>query len=194
MYKLTHSTLLSRKQSSVHYQDKTRFDKAKEQSKISPVSVEDIIKYTNEFLINIGLNEVSNPKCYYEDWELFDYDKVQLNNNLNSRKHIIWMKFTKDGYLGVVAASDDINFDIPTSESNYNDTTDGKEKSNNNKWKHTTSGIIVHSLKKIWDEEFILLFPLPNIGDGMRKDIECGIGNHLISKGVPILDFYSHRF
>ena len=57
------------------------------------------------------------------------------------------MKFTTDGYLGVVAASDDINFDIPLSEANYNDTTDGKEKSSGNDWEHNTSGIIVHHLK-----------------------------------------------
>lgn len=194
MYELTHSIKPSSQQSSVHYYDKTRFDKAIEQSKIKTVPVEEIIKHTNDFLVKIGLNEVSAPKCYSKNWESFDYDVIQQVNNLNSRKHIIWMKFTKDGYLGVVAASDDVNFDIPASESNYNDTTDGKEKSNNNNWKHTTSGIIVHSLEKVWDEQFVLLFPLPSIGDGMRNDIECGIGNYLISKGIPILDFYSHRF
>ncbi|MGC6173957.1 hypothetical protein [Lacrimispora sp. 38-1] len=98
------------------------------------------------------------------------------------------MKFTTDGYLGVVAASDDINFGIPNNSLEYN------EKKPNNKWKYNTSGIIIHRLGKVWDENFVLVFPLPNIGDGERSDIECGVGNYLISKGVPILNYYSHMF
>lgn len=194
MYEMTHPVRLSPVKSSVHYQDKTRFNKAENQAKNDPTPIEDIIKYINEFLEKIGINNVSNPKHTCEDWTSFDYDALQQENNLNGRKHIVWMKFTTDGYLGVVAASDDINFDIPLSEANYNDTTDGKEKSSGNDWEHNTSGIIVHHLKKQWDESFVLIFPLENIGDAMRDDIECGIGNYLISKDIPILDFYSHRF
>lgn len=41
-------------------------------------------------------------------------------------------------------------------------------------------------------EAYVLIFPLVNIPDGLdRSDIESGIGNYLISKNVPILDFYS---
>lgn len=94
-------------------------------------------------------------------------EKYELNN----RKHLIWMKFTIDGYLGVVAASDDINFDMTN-----------------------TSGKIISHLNKQWKQDFVLVFPLPNIGDKERSDIECGIGNYLIDKGVPILDFYSHQY
>ena len=32
---------------------------------------------------------------------------------LDDKGDLVWMKFTKDGYLGVVAVSDDVNFDIP---------------------------------------------------------------------------------
>jgi hypothetical protein len=98
------------------------------------------------------------------------------------------MKFTTDGYLGVVAAGDDINFGIPNNSLEYN------EKNNKGDWKYNTSGIIIHRLRKVWDESFVLIFPIPDIGDRERRDIECGIGNFLISKGVPILDYYSHGF
>ncbi|WP_369813894.1 hypothetical protein, partial [Halolactibacillus sp. JCM 19043] len=63
------------------------------------------------------------------------------------------------------------------------------------RWKYNTSGIIVHHLGKCWDESFVLLFPLKNIpGNLSRSDVERGIGNYLIDKGVPILDFYFHNY
>lgn len=55
--------------------------------------------------------------------------------------------------------------------------------------------IIIYHLKKQWDESFVLIFPLQNIsGNPKRGDIERGIGNYLIKKEVPILDFFSHRY
>ena len=50
MYEMTHPVRLSPVKSSVHYQDKTRFNKAEKQAKNDPTPIEDIIKYTNEFL------------------------------------------------------------------------------------------------------------------------------------------------
>lgn len=62
-------------------------------------------------------------------------------------------------------------------------------------WVHNKSGIIVHHVNKSWEEAFVLVFPLKNIkNDLTRSDIERGIGNYLIVKGVPILDFYSHNY
>ncbi|CQB90089.1 Uncharacterised protein [Chlamydia trachomatis] len=92
------------------------------------------------------------------------------------------MKFTDQGFLGVVAASNDINFFIPkdgeTDVSNLN-----------------TAGIIVYTLKQSWDRSFVLAFPLKSIPDDLKcGDIEIGIGNYLISQNVPILDYYSHRY
>ncbi|AYG01643.1 hypothetical protein [Lactococcus allomyrinae] len=82
------------------------------------------------------------------------------------------MKFTKGGFLGVIAVSDDINFNLGT-----------------------TSGIIISKLNKKWDDSFVLIFPLKNIPSELKRgDIECGIGNYLVAKGVPILDYYSHKF
>ncbi|WP_198182921.1 MULTISPECIES: hypothetical protein [Lactobacillus] len=89
---------------------------------------------------------------------------------MNKPKHVIWMKFAKNGQLGVVAASNDYNFDIPPSSEVYDETTDGKPKSNSNGWKYTTSGIILHKLNLEWDESFLLIFPLQGIEDSWLKD------------------------
>ena len=44
---------------------------------------------------------------------------VMIKSNKKDRRDIVLLKFTKDGYLGVVAASDDINFSIPHNKSEY---------------------------------------------------------------------------
>ncbi|EEV33781.1 predicted protein [Enterococcus gallinarum EG2] len=156
-----------------------RCTKAAEELRKQKYPIDQIISFTIEFLQKYGLknaqceylvgNNVSNlltPRARYNK-----YNEIQRKFQLNSRKHLVWMKFTKSGYLGVVAASDDINFDLTN-----------------------TSGEIISHLKQDWDKSFILVFPLPNICDKERSDIECGIGNYLIKKDVPILDFYSHRY
>lgn len=158
-----------------------RILKAKEESKKTKVSVDEIIGHTNDFLKEIGVAEVTHPKVKLAPTQIsarsrnVKIDYGSLKNDpilpLNNETHLIWMKFTKDGDLGVVAASNDVNF-------SYNN----------------TAGIILRSLKKEWNEEFVLIFPLSHISDGLRKDIECGVGNYLSDKGVPILDYYSHRF
>jgi predicted lipase len=83
------------------------------------------------------------------------------------------LKFTTDGYLGVVAGSFDINFSY-----------------------EKTAGRLVNSVGKVWDETFVLIFPLTkDILNGRKKtDIETAVGNYLIDKGVPIIDFYSHNY
>lgn len=152
------------------------------QHKTKNESVANVIKLTEEFLAKIEFEVV-----YYNDNPIIELDKKKINQrnkvvrinyddvakqcSLNNRNHIIWMKFTEDGYLGLVAASDDINFSMKNS-----------------------SGSIINYLTQKWDESFVLMFPLKGITDGLRKDIECGIGNYLIDNNVPILDFYSHRF
>lgn len=107
-----------------------------------------------------------------------NYQKIQETFDLNNINHLVWMKFAKGKgkmadyrYLGVVAASNDVNF------SKYD----------------TTSGKLVYGSGLEWDESFVLIYPLTGITDGMRKDIECGLGNYLIEKEIPIIDYYSHR-
>lgn len=101
---------------------------------------------------------------------------------------MILLASAKDGYLGVVATSNDVNFNIPSSEKDYSIKKYGK-------WLFNTSGIIIHHLNKRWNENFVLVFPLVDIPEGLQRgDIERGVGNYLISKNVPILDFYSHNY
>ena len=85
---------------------------------------------------------------------------------------IIWLKFTTKGHLGVVAKSCDINYD-------YN----------------LSSGILVEQVSEQWDDSFVIIFPLTNevLKSYSTGDIELGVGNYLISKGIPIIDYYSHN-
>ncbi len=168
-------------------EETSRYKKAKQQDSLRTVEVDVIISYVNEFLEAIGIRKTEFPKI--SNPLSINYEKIKEDNGLSNRKDIVWMKFTKDGYCGVVALSDDINFDIPSSELEYN------ERNKSGKWKHTTSGILIHKLKKEWDTTFVLLFPLPNIPkEYKRNGIERAIGNYLISKNVPVIDYYSHNY
>ena len=174
--------------SSVKHYPKTssRITTAQEQAKKEPIEVKKIIKYVNEFLGVLEMKEIEDPELKLpEDFSNWDKEKRKQyviekhytfeRGKPKSNNDLVWMKFTKDGFLGVVAVRNDINF---------------RSFRENN-----TAGIIVHSLGKTWDRSFVLAFPLIGIPKGFkRSDIECGIGNYLIKKGVPILDFYSHKF
>ena len=198
---------------SVHYGRTERFDKAEEQLNKAPKTVDEIINLTNSFLQSNGLKPVDNPK--FTSFSVDNSDKTVVGKNndkledkindhfglvknpLNKPSHVIWMKFAKNGQLGVVAASNDYNFDIPPSSDVYDETTNGKPKCKCNKWtkwKYTTSGIILHKLNLEWDESFLLIFPLHGIENIQRRNlIEKGIGNFLLKNDVPIIDFYSHK-
>lgn len=169
-----------KKKSSVKkLQDSYRVDVAREQAKSAPAPIDDIVRHVNEFLEVLGMEKVENPRFEIpENWskkkrkaevkKLYTF----VREKCATSEYLVWMKFTKDRFLGVVAASDDIKFR-----------------------KNNTAGIIIHSLGKVWDRSFVLAFPLVRIPEGLNRDnIECGIGNYLIEKRVPILDFYSHRY
>lgn len=128
-------------------------------------------------------------KCPKMDPAKIDYAELKSAYKLENEGDIIWLKFTTDGYIGVVAQSNDINFDFPFSAEDYN-----KRKGQN--WQFNTSGIIVHKLGKQWDQTFVLVFPLKKIKNTSysRHEIETAVGNYLIDKGVPILDYYSHNY
>lgn len=156
---------------------KQRLDKAEDEAKKDVYPLEKITTIVIEFLEKVGCeNPVSLEIKNIADFltpriRSRKYNQLKEKYDLNNRKHLVWMKFTTDGYIGVVAASDDINFDMDN-----------------------TSGKIIDHLNKNWNQDFVLVFPLSNIGDKERSDIECGIGNYLIDKDVLILDFYSHQY
>ncbi|MCL2224063.1 MAG: hypothetical protein FWB96_03735 [Defluviitaleaceae bacterium] len=184
---------LKRCETSVRFGNKKRFEQAEIQAGKCAKSISEIKNHTNDFLKALGMDAAIFPKM--EQPTSKEYRKEIRKMNLENQHNIIWMKFTKDGFLGVVAVSNDINFCIPPSATFYAETRNGKPKNKNNRWKYNTSGIIVHHLKKEWNEDFILVFPLKNFPIKFKRgDIERGIGNYLIDKGVPILDYYSHMF
>ena len=157
-----------------------RIDKAITEEEKSTKTIEEIIDYVKEFLSMYAGNYDYNPICFEVDASPFIEEKTEtgkrLKNtfNLFDDRHLVWIKFAiKDNkrHIGSVAAGNDINFEM-----------------------NLLSGKIISELGYAWDEEKILICPLPNIGMGERDDIECGIGNYLIEKGVPILDYYSHRY
>ena len=182
---------------SVHFTSKIRFNVAKEQEKIAVTqscngtlkSPEDIILMINEFL---GLIEMTGNgfKLNLKGKEPSEstYNDITDRYNLKDPADIVWLKFTTDKRLGVVAVSNDVNFNYPPSKSDYNSKTDGD-------WTYNTSGIIIHSLEKEWDTDFVVIFPLQNIPERYsRHKIEKAIGNYLIENEVPILDYYSHIY
>ncbi|HEY0221432.1 MAG TPA: hypothetical protein VGC17_01265 [Lactovum miscens] len=169
------------KASSVSPVENTRFSKAKEQADqniMKKVDIDNIIQFTKEFFELIGMPDVESLQININIDDILknqnvriDYNSLKTDYKLNNVKHLIWMKFTDDNYLGVVAASNDVNFSMSN-----------------------TAGRILNSLDKKWNKSFVLVFPLSHISDGLRKDIECGLGNYLSENQVPILDYYSHRF
>ena len=172
--------------SSVRFKDENvRFDRAEKQSKKPIVALDMIIKHVNDFLEELGMERVDSPK-YMVLREKINY--VEICAGLEDKRDIVWLKFTTDKYLGVVATSNDINFNIPKLKEEYS----VKRKS---RYMYNTSGIIIHHLNKEWDDSFVLVFPLKGMPPNYcRGDIERGIGNYLIEQGVPILDFYSHNY
>lgn len=154
-----------------------------------------IIEYTIECLDSLGIDlDITNK---YPDFSInkfeqnkvnIDYENIKKEFGLADVRDIVWMKFTSSGSLGVVASSNDVNFQKPRSIKEYD------EKQQNGRWKYNTSGIIIDHLGEKWDESFVLIFPIKCIPKGMtRHGVEKKIGNHLIDEGIPILDYYSHR-
>lgn len=186
-----------------------RIKKAHEQSRIKPIQYRQVFAYVNEFLtcleeINGGVGKKEQTYAVFLDgkeqtiinkgiiakeckWTVPIWDKtmekysvwepkysvIKEKFGLSHTKNILWLKFTQKGYLGVVAKGMDINF--------FNDNTSGK---------------LVNAVKDKWDESSILIFPLTDLILDKRDtgEIERAIGNYLISKGVPIIDFYSHNY
>lgn len=158
---------------SVTNNDCFRINAANEQTKIKTVAKDDIISYVNNFLESIDMVRIEEPKVDLDKNPIKrgSYTNIMKKNHLENKKDIVWIKFTKDKYIGVVASGTDINFNMDN-----------------------TSGKIIKALGKQWDESFVLVFPLINIPSYLnRHHIESGIGNFLISQNVPILDYYSHN-
>lgn len=186
-----------------------RFSRATEQSLKPPTSYSKVFAYISEFLeecrvsnsiikanntvdtIDLNGNQAvifnngiiaknctwikniwNDTTKHYTQFEK-KYYTIQNKFGLSHSKNILWFKFTKDGYLGVVAKGQDINFD----DDNF-------------------SGKCIKKVSKEWDKSFVFIFPLTTeiLGKRTPDEIENAVGNYLISKGVPIIDYYSHNY
>lgn len=179
---------------SVHGKSYFRYEKALKESEKNVVPIETIITYVNELLEAVGIPSVNNPIMNPE----VDYQSLKKKFELDDERDIIWIKFTKDGFIGVVATSNDINFNIPPCNSAYDEKVRKYNeylKKDECVWKYNSSGILLHKLGMEWDESFILVFPLKKLKENCkytRHAIEMAIGNYLIEQNVPIIDYYSH--
>jgi len=136
----------------------------------------------NHPIINraIIVNDCDWDKPIYDDeknrytyWDS-KYDIIKNVFNLKYPSDVVWMKFTEDGYLGVVADSFDINFRYENSSGTL---------------------IRVNDKEKKWNESCVVIFPITEdlLMYKTRKEIETGVGNYLESKGVPVIDYFSHN-
>lgn len=197
-----------------YYGDTTRNDKAAEQSKLTPTPICEVFTYINEFIellreengygdknvrfdtivldnsihpiIDNGIicNQLNwkspiydKEKRDYVEWD-YKYDVISSVFHTEEPKNLIWLKFTQKGHVGVVAKSFDINFD-----------------SKNDDGKPISSDVLVKEVGESWDKSFVMVFPMTSeiLGKRSVSDLELGIGNYLIYKKVPIIDFYSHN-
>lgn len=160
------------KEKSVNYKNCFRVKVANQQAEMKQVDIEKIKDYVNEYLNALNVSHdfiIVNLKENPIKWGF--YTDIKNNNNLSDKGDIVWFKFTKDGYLGVVASSNDINFSYKN-----------------------TSGKILKFLEKEWDDTKVVIIPLKFKDNTLnRQMVESGIGNYLISKDVPILDYFSHN-
>lgn len=159
---------------SINKSDSLRYIVAREQKKINPISVYTILTYIELVLEDLQIKHHTDLF-----WDLKRkplkrgfYSEIWKDNpGMKDKRDIVWIKFTQNGYVGVVASSTDINFDDDN-----------------------TSGRIIDSVGEKWNRDFVIIIPLENMNDKLnRQMVESIIGNSLIEKGVPILDFYSHN-
>ncbi|SMC22206.1 hypothetical protein SAMN02745134_01588 [Clostridium acidisoli DSM 12555] len=60
-----------------------------------------------------------NSTIERESFENNLYKEIKEKNILKDEYDIVWMKFTEDGFLCVVATSNNINFQVPNDSSEY---------------------------------------------------------------------------
>lgn len=195
--------------------DITRNDKAIKQAELSPVPFCKVYSYVNEFLelvreengfteknikidtikldgkehiiIDNGIvvrdNNWSSSHWNGKTYDKYDkkYDVIKEKFDLERVSDILWFKFTDKGHLAVVAKSCDINWN-----------------------EKLPCGVLVNEIKEKLDDSFVFIFPLtqemirtkeePNsfYRKYSSEELECAVGNYLISKGVPVIDYFSH--
>ena len=130
----------------------------------------DICKLIDVFLSKIKIDSECICIKGVDILLLLNYEVIKRQYKLNDQSDMVWLRFTNDGYLGVVGSSNDINFD-----------------------KDTNSYKIIKYSGCEWDENRIIIIPLPEIKNREERElVEKMVGNYLLDNGVPIIDKYSH--
>lgn len=121
--------------------------------------------------------------------EKINYEQISEKYETNGAGHIIWVQFVISGHVAVVGAGKDIGF--PKNE-------------NNGTWS------ILSKLPNVeWDRSEVIIIPvreldqhsygLKNIHKHRNNILKCRngvehyIGECLIKKDVPVLNYYQHR-
>ncbi len=173
---------------SVHGRNYSRLAKAREQARLQPIPVEEVVDLIVMFLEGIGIDTTPLEIPSTTISRGIDYKAIAAKHQLEDARDLVWIKIASNGTVGVVATSADLNLQLPSHSSEYDARTP------NNGWQYNTAGIIVHSLGLSW-LPFAIVFPLPHIPEGYtRHEIEHAVGNYLIEKHVPLLDYYSHCY
>lgn len=201
-----------------YYGDTLRNDKAKKQAELPASSISEVFSYVDEFIemlrkealgdscekvvccknfalgrgvqalrIDNGLIVTGDawiPSKYGQKRHDHKYDVIAEEFGLLHYWDVVWIKFTSTGHVRVVGKGTDIG---------------GKQ---NEKGEDLSSVLLTKEVGQHLDDSFVLVFPLtpdvlnaPQVKNYQDKTglVECGIGNYLISKGVPIIDYYSHN-
>lgn len=139
---------------------------------------DETLRLVKECIDIMGVNATPQLVCFDE---VPPYDKMPKDKT-RGWVSLIFIHFTTDGYIAVVGAGKDINFDF-----SYDSVT----------------GQILKALNHKWDEESLIIIPvydLKAVGASSvenvfesRNGVEHYIGEYLYGNGIPILNEWSHR-
>lgn len=150
-FKIDPDTPRKRGKGASEWNEKRRKEKIDSQVHMKTIDPDIVKEWVESFLLQIG---------------------VETGNRIANKGDFLWIKFTKDNFVGVVAAGCDFNFSYKN-----------------------RSGKYLKEVGKEWNENLLLVFPISKYPEGKtRGDIERAVGNYLIKKKVPIIDFYSHNY
>ena len=162
-----------------------RINKGRAESKKGIISIKKIKEILSKCLKN---QEIDRTILHFTNLSCINYSKIQEDNKTNAIGHIIWLQFTKQGHIAVVGAGKDIGFPIKSKSGTafiLNELNLEWDKSN----------IIVIAIKGL-DHQSVGLKNIKEFNNNIlkcRNGIEHYIGDYLISKNIPIINFYQHK-
>ncbi len=141
---------------------------------------DETLRLVKECVEKMGIS--AKPRlCEFSKVEPYDKMPKDKDRELTS---LIFIQFTKDGYIAVVGAGEDINFNF----SSYKGTTGKILKELNHEWyEKSLIMVTVNNLKAVAASKVKNVFE-------SRNGVEHYIGEYLCkNKSMPILNEWSHR-